>query len=385
VKNAWKLLCAVTALCLSLGCEPPKGPLDDAKPFINNYATLVHTNYSEALTKAEALKTAVDAFVASPSASSLNAAKQAWLAAREPYGQSEVYRFYNGPIDNEQGPEGRINAWPLDEAFIDYVEGEDDAGIINDVAGFPTLTKVVISTENEQGGEENISTGYHAIEFLLWGQDHDDDGPGNRPHTDYVTGAGGTAANQARRGQYLKLVAELLVDDLRSVTSAWAPGATNYASDFRALDPKDALGRILQGMGGLSGAELSGERMTTAYDNKDQEDEHSCFSDNTHRDLYLNALAIQNVYLGRYGSTDGIGLDEAVRTRNPDLDTKMKQRLDASLAAVQAIPPPFDQAIQGEDDEPGRVKVIAAVRALQAQTETIVEIAGALGIQINLE
>jgi putative iron-regulated protein len=197
-----------------------------------------------------------------------------------------------------------------------------------------------------------------------------------------VTGAGGTAANQDRRGQYLKLAAEIVIDDLRSVRDAWAPGATNYGAEFQDLDPKEALRRILQGMGSLSGSELSGERMTTAYDNRDQEDEHSCFSDNTHRDIYANALSIQNVYLGRYGTIDGPGLEDLVRARNPELDTKMKQQLEASIAAVQAIPVPFDQALVNDD---GRAKILAAVRALQAQTETIVEIATLLGIQINLE
>jgi putative iron-regulated protein len=357
--------------------------LEDARAVIENYATIVHTSYGDSVRKAEELKTAIDAFVATPNATTLQAAKTAWLAAREPYGQTEVYRFYDGPIDNlTDGPEGRINAWPLDEVYIDYVDGNATGGIINNPTMFPTLTKGLLAAQNEQGGEKNISTGYHAIEFLLWGQDLSATGPGSRPHTDYVTGAGGTAGNQGRRGQYLKLAAELVVDDLRSVRDAWAPGATNYGAEFRALEPKEALRRIVQGMGSLSGAELSGERMTTAYNNRDQEDEHSCFSDNTHRDIYANALSIQNVYLGRYGAIDGPGLDTLVRVRNPELDTKMKQQLEASIAAVQAIAVPFDRALVDDD---GRAKILAAVRALQAQTETIVEIATLVGIQINLE
>jgi putative iron-regulated protein len=350
---------------------------------IDNHATIVHASYSDSLTKARDLKNAVDAFVAAPSATTLQAAKQAWLAAREPYGQTEAYRFYDGPIDNpEDGPEGEINAWPLDEAYVDYVVGDDSAGIINNPAMFPTLSKAVIAEENEKGAEENISTGYHAIEFLLWGQDLSETGPGARPHTDYLT-TGGTAANQARRGQYLKLVAELLVDDLEWVTTQWAPGGTNYAAEFRSVDQREAFRRMLQGLGSLSGAELSGERMATAFDNRDQEDEHSCFSDNTHRDLRGNAIGLQNVYLGRYGSIDGPGLDDLVRERDPQLATKMQQQLAASIAAIEAIPTPFDQALQ--DDANGRMKISAAITALRDQTDTMVEIATLLGVQINLE
>lgn len=374
-------LVAALAVACAAACGGSDEP--DAGAVVDNYAAIVQASYADSLAKARELKTAIDAFVAAPSATTLGAAKTAWLAAREPYGLTEVYRFYDGPIDDpDDGPEGQINAWPLDEAYIDYVVGNASAGIINDPGMFPTLSKDVIANQNEKGAEENISTGYHAIEFLLWGQDLSPTGPGARPHTDYLT-TGGTAANQARRGQYLKLVAELLVDDLQSVTEQWAAGGSNYAAELRSVNDSEALRRMLQGMGSLSGAELSGERMATAFDNRDQEDEHSCFSDNTHRDLRGNATGIENVYLGRYGSIDGPGLDELVRARDPALDTKMKTQLAASIAAIEAIPKPFDQALQ--DDAVGRVKIKDAITALREQTDTMVDIATLLGITINLE
>lgn len=379
----WRnLLCAGTALCVGAGCG--ERTLDEeAGPVIDDYAAIARAGYADSASKAEELKAAVDAFVASPGAATLEAARTAWKAAREPYGQTEAFRFYDGPIDDPAtGPEGRINAWPLDEAHIDYVQGNPASGIINDPAAFPTLSKTLLADQNENGGEKNISAGYHALEFLLWGQDLSSSGPGDRPHTDYVTGGGGTATHQDRRGQYLRLAAELLVDDLHAVRDAWAAGEAGYGQQLRTAGAKEALRRMLVGMGSLAGAELSGERMVVAYDNRDQEDEHSCFSDNTHRDLHLNALAVQNVYLGRYGNIDGPGLDELVRSRDADLDAKLKQQLEASVAAVQAIPAPFDQAIH---DDTARAKILAAVRALQDQTDTIVEVASLLGIQINVQ
>jgi putative iron-regulated protein len=381
MKSAFNFKLALIAMTCAAACGG--GDDSNAQAVVDNYAAIVHASYADSLNRARDLKTAVDAFVAAPSLATLAAAKTAWLAAREPYGQTEVYRFYDGPIDNpEDGPEGQINAWPLDEAYVDYVMGNATAGIINNPGMFPTLSKDVIAEQNEKDAEENISTGYHAIEFLLWGQDLNPTGPGARPHTDYLT-TGGTAANQARRGQYLRLVAELLVDDLQAVTDAWAPGGTNYGSEFRSAANNEALRRMLQGMGSLSGAELSGERMATAYDNRDQEDEHSCFSDNTHRDLRGNAIAIQNVYLGRYGALDGAGIDELVRARDPALDTKMTMELAASITAIEAIPAPFDQAL--EDDATGRARIMAAITALRTQTDTMVDVATLLGITINLE
>jgi putative iron-regulated protein len=384
--NPLASICGVAALCFSVACgsdDDTSSLAADAKPVLEGYASIVYANYSDVLETTEALDAAVNTFVATPTTANQTAAQNAWKAARDPYGESEVYRFYDGPIDNpENGPEGEINAWPMDELFVDYVQDDPTAGIINETASFPTLSKEIIAQQNEEGGETNISTGYHAVEFLLWGQDRSTSGPGARPYTDYLT-TGGTAANQARRGQYLRAVAELLVDDLTTVKDAWVPDvASNYRAEFVALSATEGLRRILQGMGSLAGAELSGERMSVAVVNQDQEDEHSCFSDNTHRDIHNNALAIQNAYLGRYGSSDGPGLDDLVRARDAALDTKLKGQLQASLDRIGEIPVPFDQALT---TDAGRALILAAVDALQAETETIVEVATLLGVTLNLE
>ena len=197
---------------------------------------------------------------------SFDNAKQAWLNAREPYGQTEVYRFYSGPIDNAEGPEGDLNAWPLDESHIDYVENGtgnsensgNELNIVNNTTDFPTIDKATLRGLNENGSEKNISIGYHAIEFLLWGQDFNTNGPGDRPYTDYVSN--GTHDNQARRGQYLKVTAEILVEDLKSMVDAWASGASYYNS-FVNDDADNSLRKIMTGMGVLSKSELAGERI----------------------------------------------------------------------------------------------------------------------------
>ena len=370
------------------GTGTKSDPLANASPVAEQYAKNVHANYTEILDKARALKTAVDAFVASPSAATQQAAKDAWVAARLPYGPSEVYRFYGGPIDDEEtGPEGAINAWPLDENFIDYTRDDESAGIINHPELVAELTKDAIRGENEKGGEKNISTGYLAIEFLLWGQDDEDPKlktAGQRPFTDYVS-SGGTAQNQERRGQYLKLGAEILGEDLEQVAAAWEPGKDNYAKTFVA-DPKDAVTKMLTGMGSMANAELSGERMTVAYKNRGQEDEHSCFSDTTNADILGNFVGIRNVYLGKYGSTDGPGLDDLVNAVDPALDAQMKSELDAALAAVNALQAaPFDFAIDAADGTPERDNVLKAIQAIRKTAPTIIQIGQKLGVEFKLE
>lgn len=364
------------------GCDNGLSP---AAAVVRHYADMLYANYGDAERLARALRTSIQAFVASPSAVTLAAAKEAWFAARPTYLQTEAARFYGGPIDNDDdGPEGFINAWPLDEAYIDYVEGNAQAGIINDLVNFPEITTATLVDANEAGGETNIATGWHAIEFLLWGQDQSADGPGNRPFTDYVTGAGGTAANQTRRGTYLLLAADLLIEHLNQVKDAWAPGhPDNYRTELLSVATDEALRRILTGMGTLSGGELTGERLATAFETKDQEDEHSCFSDNTHVDHRNDALGIQNFWLGRYSDLEGPGIVDLVAAVNADLAAATSAQIQAAVNALFAIPTPFDQAILGPDSTPGRMAIAAAIDELNAQTDLIATCAEALGISIS--
>lgn len=348
---------------------------------LTNYANIVHATYADAAQAAKALQKAVDDFTAAPSAAGLDAARKAWLAAREPYGQSEVFRFYGGPIDDAKDVEGRLNAWPLDEAYIDYVKGKSDSGLINKPKAPLTIDSLI--KLNAKGGEANVATGYHAIEFLLWGQDFNQAGPGDRSYTDFVDGQG---KNAERRRQYLKLVTQQVAADMEYLANQWADGQTNYRAKFLKEKPDVALRKVLTGMAVLSSAELAGERMQVALDNQDQEDEHSCFSDNTHRDIVTNAMGIRNVLLGEYKRIDGSTVSgPGIKDLVADKDTKLAERLvadfNASVAAADAIQAPFDQEIAGKKDAPGRKRVQAVIAALKKQTQTLVESARALGIR----
>lgn len=360
---------------------------DEKEQFVTNYADIVLAGYQDSYSKAVELKNAIDAFVAAPSEAGFTAAKQAWLDAREPYGQTEAFRFSGGPIDDEDGPEGALNAWPLDENYIDYVQGLPDAGIINDPVNHPNITAAYLETLNEVGGETNISIGYHAIEFLLWGQDLSASSAGMRPYTDYLT-TGGTASNQDRRGDYLAACAELLVTHLEEVVSEWEVGGL-YRSTFLAMESDEAITNILTGIGTLSKSELAGERMFTALDNQDQEDEHSCFSDNTDRDIVTNAMGIHNVIQGSYTRTNGsvvsgYSLIQLVAAKDAELSTELNTLSDEVITKVNLIGDPFDQAIIAEQAG-GNGPIMQAIRALQDQGDLISEAAQALELTVSTE
>lgn len=422
---------------------------------LESNAMIAYAAYTDAVDTAEALSESILQLIAQPSNDNLAQARQAWLAAREPYGQLEAYRFRSGPIDALQdngvmggegdGPEGRINAWPLAEALIDYVAAGAADGVvvadapvalkgnvIADAEAVPELSADMSNTDklqqaidrlialNEANGDEaNVATGYHAIEFLLWGQDLNagqtewthprDNQAGQRPYTDFIADAQCTsgqnntvdAAICKRRGNYLVAVTQLLINDLKRLKVQWnIQQSDSYVQQF-IQGGEASLTAMLEAMGRLSFGELAGERMNIALTQDSQEDEHSCFSDNTHRDVLLNALGIQNTYLGRYLPTDnfnsattveGAGIDGYLRAKGLAANAdKLQTALQTSLSALQKIDDrakagmPFDLQIAGGELSPkhpeAAADVRAAIQALVAQTAEIQAVIDAL--QLN--
>ena len=349
-----------------------------ARSVVETYAQVVEAAYRDAYAEAGKLDVAVEDFVAAPNETGLERMRTAWNAARRPYLQTEVFRFYAGPIDDDDGPEGQLNAWPMDEAYVDYVEGDAAAGLINR-PDFE-ITPENIAAMNEKDGEENISTGFHAIEFLLWGQDLRADSPGDRAWTDFTT-----APNAERRRQYLMAVSTLLCADLKSLVGGWEADARNYRHAFENA-PGVSVQKILTGMAMLSGFELAGERLLVAYDTQAQEDEHSCFSDTTHLDVIYDIQGILNVWEGTYGKiVDGAGVSDLAHEVDRDLAKALDRRILESVALAKAVPAPFDQAILGDDDAPGRVAIMALIESLEEQGDLLAELGEKLGMDVPTE
>ncbi|WP_186399138.1 imelysin family protein [Stappia sp. P2PMeth1] len=379
----------------------------DAAAVLQTYGDIAQAAYSESLTTAQALSSAVDALIASPSDETLAAARKAWLSARRPYQQTEVYRFGNAIVDDW---EGRVNAWPLDEGLIDYVdagygsENPENAFYTANVIANPKIiaggreidateiTPALLSEELQEVGEieANVATGYHAIEFLLWGQDLNGTGPGagNRPATDYDT-ANCTGGNCDRRAAYLRAATDLLLDDLKEMADAWTPGGAARA-ELADKGEAGGLATIFTGMGSLSYGELAGERMKLGLMLHDPEEEHDCFSDNTHMSHYDNVIGIRNVWFGRYEgfagkSVEGASLRDLVAAKDAAVADDLTAKLDASLAAFEVLRSraetveAYDQMI-GEGNEEGNAVVQAAIDALIVQTRAIERAVAVLGL-----
>ncbi len=379
---------------------------------VATYADIAAAKYQDSMTTAKALQSAVDALVAAPSDAALQAAKDAWLAARVPYQQTEVYRFGNAIVDDW---EGRVNAWPMDEGLIDYVDtsyggpaGENPLATLNLIAtpqfrlSGTTIDATVITpalirdTLHEADGiEANVASGYHAIEFMLWGQDLNGSGPGAgaRAASDYATGAACTNGNCDRRGAYLVAATDLLVSDLQDMAANWA--ADGPARAAVTADPKAGVTTILTGMGSLSYGELAGERMKLGLLMNDPEEEHDCFSDNTHNSHFYDGLGIQNVYLGRYVRLDGrviegASLSDLVAAADPAVDRQLTAELAVTMDALAALQAAamggmaYDQML-APGNATGEALIMAGVNGLVTQTASIERAMAVLGVAATLE
>ncbi len=393
--KAWSIAPFALGLCLGLS---PAAAEPAPKDVLKTYADIAQAGYQDSLDTAKTLRLAVDAFLAKPTEGNLRAARAAWIAARIPYMQTEAYRFGNAIVDDW---EGRVNAWPLDEGLIDYVAGaygaesaENELYAANVIANASLtiggkkldavkITKALLADELQEAGgvEANVATGYHAVEFLLWGQDLNGTGPGNgnRPATDYNTKKCSNG-NCERRAQYLKTVTDLLVDDLAWMAEQWADGGEARKVLMDGSD-EEGLTAIMTGLGSLSYGELAGERIKLGLMIHDPEEEHDCFSDNTHASHFFDALGIRNVYIGAYRRADrslvsGPSVSDLIKAKSPEADAELRAKLDATMDAMNALylraltTESYDQMI-GEDNAEGNAVVQRVVDALRDQTKAI--------------
>ena len=397
--------------CQSMSGSEPEADLVSAEAVLSTYINIAEASYGDAYISAQTLEQEINNFLASPTEENLAKAKQAWVNARVPYQQTEAYRFGNSVVDDW---EGKVNAWPLDEGLIDYVsptygsDTDENPFYTANIIANPTLTiggktldasqitpEFLSTTLHEVDEvESNVATGYHAIEFLLWGQDLNGTNPGagKRPASDYSL-ENCTGGHCDRRRAYLQSAAALLVQDLKDMHTSWlAEGEANL--DLEAKGTEGGLATMLTGMGSLAYGELAGERIKLGLMLHDPEEEHDCFSDNTHWSHYYDAKGIKNVYLGEYitiggNKVSGPSLSDLVSQQNAALDAEMKASLAATETAMQVM---VDQASKGntfdvligEGNLAGNQIIKEIVEALVAQARVTEKVIIALGLQ-NIE
>ena len=404
-----------------------KMEMTKTSPLLAGYAKIAQANYTDALNGAKALQMAIEEFASTPNEKTFANAKIAWLNSRESYGQTEIFRLANGPIDAEEGwvadiygsLEGQLNAWPLDENMIDYTidaNGKRTSGNIIDTVGsfnpggedasavnVSNITVDAITALNENGGDANVATGYHAIEFLLWGQDQDYSNfvkdsitngaktAGQRPLSDYVSDS-----NAPRRIAFLKAASAKIVSDLQTVASAWSENGL-YKNAFlgklsgddasKNISSSDALKQVIAGMGVFMKSELANERIAVAVLTPSEEDEHSCFSDNTHRDITTNYLGFRNVLTSTYKNESyGKSMLDALPMEDQKRIISLMKSIETKIASVNKVAMTsahFDYQIQA--DNPQSKVIVKLKNEMRKLGDEMVNVANANGISLTQE
>jgi putative iron-regulated protein len=413
VRSLSRTLAAATALAGLMAAAPAIAAAPTPEAVVETYADVAHAMYADALASARDLRAAIDALLAEPSEETLAAARAAWIAARVPYQQTEGLRFGNPLVD---AWEGKVNAWPLDEGLIDYVAtdayGEESdenplytANVIANETirvGRETIDAATIDADllralhEADGVEANVATGYHAIEFLLWGQDLNgtEAGAGERPATDFALGGECTHGNCDRRRDYLVAATDLLIADLEEMAAAWGAGGAARA-DILGKSAEDGLSTILTGLGSLSYGELAGERMKLGLLLHDPEEEHDCFSDNTHNSHYYNQVGMQALYGGRYERIDGAivtgpSLADYATAQAPEAAGQVSAAMEEARDALGAIKAraeageAYDQMLALGNAE-GNAALEAGVESLVAQARALEALVADLGLTITVE
>ncbi len=436
--NTRKLIISISAVAaLSLtGCvvsnnnTATNSQINQNNTILESYSAIALDNYTDALNDAKNLETAINNFAANPTQSSFQKSKQAWLASRESYGLTEAFRLSNGPIDAEDGwvadtygaLEGQLNAWPLDENIIDYTidaNGNKTSGNIIDTIGYfnpggedstnvdvSNISVDAITALNENGGEANVATGYHAIEFLLWGQDQDysnflkdgvTNGPlsaGNRTLSDFTT-----SKNSKRRLAYLKAAASKIVADLDLIKSAWENNLDGNNGLYKAallsklkgvnasknIKEEEALKQIISGLGVFIKSELANERIAVAVLTPSEEDEHSCFSDNTHRDIATNYYGFKNILTSTYnGKKYGPSLLDKVDNVNKLKIKELMASIELKIAQIDTIAKTkehFDYQIRPES--PQAKNIVKLKNEMRKLGDAMVNVASANNIRLT--
>ncbi|MFC3693031.1 imelysin family protein [Chenggangzhangella methanolivorans] len=411
----WIAALGAAGLCAMLAApafaeEEAKAPAP--KDVLKTYADVAQAMYGDAVIGAKALQAKVDALLKDPTDATLADARKAWIDARPAYQQTEAYRFGNKAMDDL---EGRVNAWPLDEGLIDYVDpkygdsSDENPYYAANVIANPKLkvgrktvdaTKItakLLNSLQEVGEvEANVAIGYHAVEFLLWGQDLNGTGPGagNRPATDYAQGAACTHGNCDRRADYLRVVTGMLVDDLANMEKAWEAKGKARTALMKKKGPS-ALAPIFTGLGSLSYGELGGERMKLGLILHDPEEEHDCFSDNTHNSHYYNIVGMSEIWRGRYKRlvgtvVEGPSIKAYAEAKAPEQAEKLTDLFSETLSKAQAMKDKadsgmaYDQMI-GEGNAEGNKAVQDVIDALVAQTRGVEAVVAKLGVKITVE
>ncbi len=246
----------------------------------------------------------------------LTAAKTAWKNMRGVWEQCEGFLF--GPVeDNDYDP--NMDTWPTDYVQMDSLLNSTNPLAIADIQNITLSLR-----------------GYHPIEYIIFGNH------GNR-----------TAASiTARQKQYMLSLSEDLKSTCHQLYLSWTVAPTNFsnqvinAGTINSLYSKkqEVYLAIVNSL--IAICEEVGEgKMKEPFDAMDPSIVESPYSGNSINDFRNNIIGLQNVYLGKYATNDGKGINDLVASKNIALDNKIQSQITAAISSFSNITMYYEDAI----------------------------------------
>ncbi len=339
-------------LLLGTGCSsssPPKTESSDLQiTIIKDFADVVIIpTYQQLVAKAAKLSQTTNAFTSNPNETTLKAARDAWIAARAPWEQSEAFAF--GPADS-LGYDGDLDDWPVNETDVKAVINSNEK-----------ITQEFI------GNLQTTEKGFHTMELLLFGNNN------NKKAKDF----------SPRELTYLKALATAFDATAKELLQSWQSGVQGKPPYRQVLvtagDENNpayptvaaAIEEIVQGaMGCLD--EVGNEKIGEPLATKSAEGLESRFSHTSLNDFKNNVLSVNNAYLGEVAmaGTSGKSLSELVAQKDPELDKQVKEEINKAIAAIDAVPAPIETNLTNES---ALTKLEAAQTAVLALFSTMEE------------
>lgn len=314
-------LALTSAMCMS-SCSKddeggPSGSVTTTQVISGYVQSVVLPNLKALNDNATVMNISVEAFIAEKTQANLDAARKNWLSTRVAWEQSEAMLF--GPVeDNNFDP--RIDSWPVDFNAINQVwNGTDE------------FTQPFVNAMADE------LKGFHPIEYILFGQN------GDAKPADFTN---------PRQIEYLQAMSVNLKNITDSLYRDWTPAGDNFAKELlsagagsqKYTSQKAAMIEIANAMIGIIG-EVGDSKLKQPFLAKDPTQAESPFSKNSFTDFTNNITGAQNVYLGQFGSSQGVSLSGFVAQYNKDLDTRIKARLSAVISNLAGYEVPYGEAI----------------------------------------
>ncbi|MDA0687213.1 MAG: hypothetical protein O2948_01105 [Proteobacteria bacterium] len=330
--------------------EPLAAELEIAiRELMGVYLNRIDVDLADASNNFQLFSAEVETFLQEPSEERLNALRDSWLEVHNSYEATAIHRFFADEVLDEQQAlilfdlQYQLDHWPILPGYIDYVGDYPESGIVNDMT--VPLETVVLREKHGEFDISEASTGFHVLEFMLWGENGD--GSGLRPYSDYLAATTLSAQQRAdglqlfelspnRRRDFLTLNAALLEDDFQALVNAWSANSVNYRARIDTTRAEQLLMDLLNAITGMFSDELMVRTLYPMLNGEFDESLPAIYSDSSPATVSAQLAGLENL-LQEPAREDGVNLDTVLSALSEDFEEFFYQNFDASKECLVVL------------------------------------------------